>query len=225
MSGQAPGSGPRASAGRADDHTGEGRPAGLARVVVACGPSGAGKSRLADRLRHELGWPTLRLDDFYLDGDDPRLPLQDELGIPDWDDPASWDADAALTALETLVRTGEVHVPGYDIARSRRIEGVRITLPAGAFVVAEGIFAAELVGALRDRGLLAQAWCVRRTPWVTFALRLARDLKERRKPPVMLVRRGLALRRAEPAIVAHQVALGATPITPGEACRRAADLR
>ena len=32
-----------------------------ARVIVACGPSGAGKSRLADRLRHELGWPTLRL--------------------------------------------------------------------------------------------------------------------------------------------------------------------
>ncbi|AKT52946.1 ATP-binding protein [Arsenicicoccus sp. oral taxon 190] len=192
---------------------------------MVCGPSGAGKSRLADWLRHELGWPTLRLDDFYLDGDDPRLPLQGELGIPDWDDPRSWDAQAALAALATLCRDGQVDVPGYDIGASRRVPGVRITLPPGRFVVAEGIFAAELVGALRDGGLLAQAWCVCRTPWVTFALRLARDLKERRKPPLTLVRRGLVLRRAQRDIVAHQVALGATPITPGDARRRAADLR
>lgn len=40
------------------------------RVIVLAGPSGSGKSRLAER----LGLRTLRLDDFYRDGDDPALP-------------------------------------------------------------------------------------------------------------------------------------------------------
>ena len=53
--------------------------------------------------------------------------------------------------------------------------------------------------------------------WVTFARRLARDLAERRKPPLTLVRRGLALVRDEPGVVRRQEALGAEPA-------RAADL-
>ncbi|WP_409485082.1 uridine kinase [Arsenicicoccus dermatophilus] len=199
-------------------------PGDRARVVVVCGPSGAGKSRLADRLRRELGWPTVRLDDFYRDGDDPGLPRLAGLGIPDWDDPRSWDDAAALDALEALCLTGEVDLPGYDIATSRRVAGVRVTLPPGRLVVAEGVFAAELVADLRRRGLLRAAWCVRRTPWITFALRLARDLHERRKPPLTLVRRGLALRRGERGTVAHQVWLGADPVTPGEAWQRARHL-
>jgi uridine kinase len=52
---------------------------------------------------------------------------------------------------------------------------------------------------------------------VTFARRLLRDLSERRKPPWTLVRRGLALMRDEPAVVARQERLGAVSA-------RAADL-
>ena len=52
--------------------------------------------------------------------------------------------------------------------------------------------------------MLHSAWCVHHRPAVTFVRRLARDLKERRKPPVVLVRRGLALMRAEPEIVRRQ---------------------
>ena len=59
-----------------------------ARVLILCGPSGAGKSRLAERLSRAQGWPIVRLDDFYKDGDDPSLPLS-PIGIPDWDDVAS----------------------------------------------------------------------------------------------------------------------------------------
>jgi uridine kinase len=46
---------------------------------------------------------------------------------------------------------------------------------------------------------------------VTFARRLVRDLRERRKPPWTLVRRGLALMRDEPNVVARQESLGAQP--------------
>ena len=54
------------------------------RLVLVAGPSDNGKSRLtlASRL------PQVRLDDFYHDADHPGLPRT--LGIPDWDDPATW---------------------------------------------------------------------------------------------------------------------------------------
>jgi uridine kinase len=46
---------------------------------------------------------------------------------------------------------------------------------------------------------------------VTFVRRLTRDLRERRKPPWTLVRRGLALMRDEPAVIRRQEELGAQP--------------
>ena len=186
------------------------------RVVLLTGPSGAGKSRLAGRLHAAYGWPVIRLDDFYRDGVDPRLPTR-KLGgttIVDWDDPASWDGDAAVAALEHLIRTGSVEVPVYDIARSAAVSAARVELDPDALVVAEGIFAAEIVTDLRTAGLLHSAWCVRHARWVTFLRRLVRDLAERRKPPLLLWRRGVALWRAEPAIVARMERLGATSARP-----------
>ena len=43
--------------------------------------------------------------------------------------------------------------------------------------------------------------------------RFARDLSEGRKPPRVLARRGWALMRAEPEVVAHAEALGARPVS------------
>ena len=189
---------------------------GDARVVLLTGPSGAGKSRLAQRLAARHGWPTVPLDDFYLDGDAPGLPLQPALGIPDWDDPRSWDAAAATRALTDLVRTGRATCPTYDISTSSTVGTREVTAGPRDLVVAEGIFAAELVAPLTAAGLLHSAWCVRRARPVTFALRLTRDLREHRKPPLTLLRRGLALARGERDLVARSAALGACPATPRE---------
>ena len=54
--------------------------------------------------------------------------------------------------------------------------------------------------------MLAAAYCVRQHPVVTFWRRLTRDLREHRKPPLVLVRRGLALLRDQRRVVAHAVA-------------------
>jgi uridine kinase len=179
--------------------------------VVLAGPSGAGKSRLAARLEAAHGWPIIRLDDFYRDEDDPAMPRSEELGIVDWDHPDSWNRTAAVAALTALVDDGSVQTPVYDIARSRAVGTTMLTAGPHDLVLAEGIFAAEIIGDLRGRGLLAGAYCVHHHRFVTFVWRLLRDLSERRKPPWTLVRRGLALMRDEPRVVARQEALGAVP--------------
>jgi len=186
-----------------------------ARVIVLAGPSGSGKSRLSRR----LGLPVLNLDDFYKNGSDPSLPRL-EMGVVDWDDPASWLHDDALAAIEQLCRDGAADVPIYELARDGRVGHHRLDLGGASYFVAEGIFAQEIVGECRERDLLADAICVRHHRLVTFWRRLSRDLKERRKPPWVLLRRGLLLLRAEPAVVGHAVRLGCVPMTPEQAYRR-----
>jgi uridine kinase len=193
-----------------------------ARVIVLAGPSGSGKSRLSRR----IGLPVLNLDDFYKDGTDPSLPRV-ELGqdsIVDWDDPVSWHLDEAVAAIESLCRYGRAEVPVYDIAHDGRT-GVRtLSLGEASYFVAEGIFAQEVVQECRSRDLLADAICVRNHRGVTFWRRLTRDLKERRKHPLVLVHRGVRLLRAEPQVVAHAVELGCAAMTSEEAYRHVTEL-
>jgi uridine kinase len=184
---------------------------GRRRVVVLAGPSGSGKSRLADRLEAAHGWPVFRLDDFYRDEDDPAMPRHPDLDIVDWDHPDSWDADRALGSLGELLDTGRSETPVYDIAASRAVGHREVRADPQALVLAEGIFAAEIVSRLESAGMLHSAWCIHHRPAVTFVRRLVRDLRERRKAPPVLVRRGWALMREEPAIVERQTALGAVP--------------
>ncbi|WP_299050926.1 ATP-binding protein [uncultured Nocardioides sp.] len=195
-----------------------------ARVIVLAGPSGSGKSRLAER----LALPVLRLDDFYKSGGDPSLPLithGPNEGLVDWDHPDSWLPDEGVAALVELCRTGEVDVPVYEIARNGRTGTQRLHLDGAPLVVAEGIFAPDVVEPLREAGVLAAAFCVRRPAPVTFLLRLQRDLRERRKPPLMLVRRGVALMREQRHVVADAVAKGCEAVGLREAEGRVAALR
>jgi uridine kinase len=190
-----------------------------ARVIVLAGPSGAGKSRLAER----IGLPVLRLDDFYRSAGDPALPLLTRganAGLVDWDNPASWLLDDALDAVAELCREGTATVPIYDIAQDGRCGSQTLDLGGHDLFVAEGIFAQEIVPACREAGLVAAAYCVRQHPLVTFWRRLTRDLREHRKPPLVLVRRGLALLRDQRNVVDHAVDLGCEPVTPDEALAR-----
>ena len=197
-----------------------------AKVVLLAGASGSGKTSLTRR----VGLPVLALDDFYrdaADADDPAAdpPMPRRFGIVDWDDPASWSADDAMAAIERLCVQGWADVPVYDIPTSRRTGTARLDLGGAPLFVAEGIFAAELVDRARAAGVLADAICLSLHPAVTFGRRLLRDLAESRKPPVTLVRRGLALARQEPGMKARWTALGCRPCSiPGaeDAIRRLA---
>lgn len=182
-------------------------------VVLLAGPSGSGKSRVA-RLS---SCPQLVLDDFYLDADHPGLPRT--LGIVDWDDIASWDADAAMAAIVRLCTTGESRVPTYDISTSSRVGHRALDLEGTGCFVAEGLFAADLVHRCREAGVLGDALYLDRPRLLTLLMRFVRDVREHRKPIGVLVRRGIALYRAEPTVRSRALARGCRPVSLREALR------
>ncbi len=197
-----------------------GRLPSVPRVVLLAGPSGSGKSHLAT----SSGLPVLNLDHFYRDGDDPALPRHPELGIVDWDDPGAWDAARAVDAITAICADGWADVPVYDIAHDRAVRTERFTTGTSPVFVAEGLFAGDIAPVCRERGILADAIVVRRRPWKNFVRRLARDLAERRKPPLTLLRRGIALWRAERSVVKRQLALGCRPMSAAEVRRTLATM-
>lgn len=181
------------------------------RVVLVAGPSGSGKSRIA-RL---AGCPSLNLDDFYYDGDHPDLPHT--LGIVDWDDPRTWDGSAALAAIQELVRTGSATVPRYDISASARDGTHRIDCGGAECFIAEGVFAVEMAGRCGAAGIPVEPLYLDRPSIMVAVLRFVRDVRERRKPLIVLVRRGFALWRQNPALRQRALAAGFHPVTMREA--------
>jgi len=150
------------------------------------------------------------LDNFYFDQDRPGLPQR--FGIVDWDDPGTWDSVSALATLTSLCTTGQAEMPDYDIPISTRVGSHEISLGDATIVIAEGVFAGELVAPCQQAGLLAQAICLRRRRLITFTFRLIRDLSEARKPVPTLIRRGIGLYREEPELIAKWVAQGCEPM-------------
>ncbi|WP_371481136.1 ATP-binding protein [Kitasatospora sp. NBC_00315] len=190
-------------------------PPARALVILLSGPSGSGKSSLAER----SGLPVLQLDDFYKDGDDPTLPLLTD-GAVDWDSPLSWHREQAVAAIRQLAESGRADVPVYSIPDNGRAGTHTLDLAGAPAFIAEGIFAAELVGRCAADGLLGDAICLRNRPLTTAWRRLRRDVREGRKSLPVLVRRGWRLMRAEQDIVARQVGLGAYACPGPEAGRR-----
>ena len=171
-------------------------------VVLLAGPSGSGKSRVA-RLS---GCPSLNLDDFYYDADHPDLPRT--LGIVDWDDPRSWDAPAAATAVAELLRTGSADVPRYDLAKSAAVGTHRVDLGEARCFIAEGVFAMELADHCRRADLAVLPLYLDRPRLMVMIMRFCRDLREHRKPLHILVRRGIALFHADKGLREHAAAVG-----------------
>ncbi len=190
-----------------------------AEVVLLAGPSGCGKTHLAKL----AGLPILALDDFYRDGTDPGMP-RTEGGVVDWEHPDSWDGDAAVAALGELCRAESIEVPTYAFGEDRRTGSRPLSREGSPIVVAEGIFAAEIIDRLRDAGLLADALLIHENRWITFGRRLVRDLRDGRKAPWYLVRQGWAKTASEPDVVARQCALGARPVSKPQARDRLAGL-
>ena len=180
----------------------------MTRVILLAGPSGSGKTRLARACRALV----VRLDDFYRDADAPDLPRTPH-GFIDWDDVATWDAAGAVAALKHLVTEGHAEMPVYSITDSRRIGWRRLDLDGEQLVIAEGIFAIELLAHARADGLEVEPLYLDRSRTLVAALRFRRDVAQHRKPLPVLVRRGLDLWHAQPGLRRRAVAAGFAPVT------------
>ena len=180
---------------------------GVATLVLVAGPSGSGKSRLV-RLS---GLPALRLDDFYRADDDPAIVRRPD-GSIDWDDPSTWNAQAAAEAIEQLLRHGRAEVPTYVLAHNRA-EGSRTVTLDGALLLAEGIFATELASPCRERGVPVEAIWIDKPRLMNASRRLRRDVKQHRKPLPVLLRRGVDLFRREPGLRRAAIERGFTPMS------------
>ena len=108
-------------------------------------------------------------------------------------------------------------MPVYEIARNGRCGTQTVDLGEATRFVAEGIFAPDIVEACRREGMLAAAYCITQHPMVTFWRRLTRDLREHRKPPLVLLRRGFALMRDQQRVVARALERGCRRATGDEA--------
>ncbi|MDK7742806.1 NUDIX domain-containing protein [Helcobacillus massiliensis] len=180
--------------------------AAVRRIVLLAGPSGSGKGRLGAL----AGIPLVQLDDFYCDGDEPGLPQR--FGIVDWDHPASWKGDDALQALIALCHEDSVRIPTYSIPRSARTGTQTIRAAGFPIVLAEGVFAAELVEPLQRLGLLADGIVLDRPTALVTGLRVARDVRERRKPLPTIMRRAVGLARSQKTDVATWASKGLRPL-------------
>lgn len=184
---------------------------GTCTIILVAGPSGSGKSRLSG----QTGVPQVRLDDFYRDDDHPDMPVTELSGglrMIDWDDASSWDFDGAVAALGEISRTGQAEIPTYDIAANRAVGTHTFAAGGSPAVICEGIFAIDLVGPLREQGVDVAAIWLDRPRWFNFGRRLQRDLRQHRKPPMVLIRRGLALVAQEPALRRSALAAGFTAL-------------
>lgn len=196
-----------------------------ARVLLLTGPSGSGKTSLLRR----VGATRLNLDQFYRDGDEPGMPLLDgafsgaggvsadeAMSRIDWDHPAAWDDQRAMTAIRELCTRGRTRVPVYSLSDNATRGHQDLDIGGAGVFVAEGIFAAELVGRCRSEGLLADALVLRRPRVQTWWFRLRRDLAERRKPLPVLLTRGLRLAYLEGRKIDRWVGQGCRPVSRRE---------
>lgn len=179
-----------------------------AQVIILTGPSGSGKTSLASR----VGLPSVSLDDFYRDDDEPAMPMLNDTVI-DWDHPASWNSDQAFSAIAQLCVEGQTEVPIYDIPSNRSTGSRTVKLGSNRLFIAEGIFASELVPRLIEEGLMADAICIARSPLRNAWFRFLRDVAEARKPVPVLVYRGVRLARLEPKKITQWRLQGCRPVT------------
>lgn len=175
-------------------------------VILLGGASGSGKSYLASN----HGNPHMELDNFYreIQEDTGPTPLpRTQYGEIDWDHPGTWNCASAVDALMDLLQNGTTQVPNYSITTSSYSGYRQVDLDGGP-IIAEGIFAELALAPLRGHDVEVRALYIDVSPVTTALRRFVRDVRERRKPILFLIKRGISLFHAEKSLRARYLDAG-----------------
>lgn len=115
------------------------------RVILLAGPSGSSKTTTAENIamflaNYEVNCSVVSMDDYYLDRDSGRYPL-DEEGELDFESPLGLDIDLLNEQMEALAQGREVMLPRFDfVKQARDPEGYHpMRLAENEAVIFEGI--------------------------------------------------------------------------------------
>lgn len=114
-------------------------------IIVISGFTCSGKTFLAQQLMERLDQAGLSfsqapLDPFFLDWDDPDLPINDQ-GQLVFDLPNSYAQTEYVQAVRDLATGQSIWLPDYDMASNRRISSKGKLIRPQPLIIAEGLYA------------------------------------------------------------------------------------
>ena len=115
-------------------------------IAAIAGSTCTGKSLAARRLRNDFPGQVaiVGLDSYFRDGTDTALP-HDRNGNKVFDLPESYHGDQFIAAVNDLYAGRDAVCPIYDKALSKRLDGQSQTVAAAPIIIAEGLYAIELL--------------------------------------------------------------------------------
>jgi uridine kinase len=178
---------------------------GVQRVIAIAGASGTGKTTIAET----SGMSVLSLDAFYRPATEAGLPRW--LGDVDWEDPATFDVEAAAVATRSLISSGRTRFRSHDLVTEVSQENERVVVAHGPCLVIEGVMATEVATMLRCElhHLELVFFVLRRNRFTNFVGRIKRDVIDRRRRWPRALLRSLRVLSLEARLQQRAVANGA----------------
>jgi uridine kinase len=148
--------------------------------ILAAGGSCAGKGvyvaemlRRAGRLKGKSVF-AMKMDDCFLDIDDPKLPRLD--GAPTFDVPGAYHLSEFRGYVQAIKDGQRVHYPCYDMGNNKRLtSSTQLVIPADVFII-DGLFAISALGEFDWSGANVIRVYIDARPQVRLGRRLRRNI-------------------------------------------------
>jgi uridine kinase len=175
------------------------------RIIAIAGPSGSGKTTIATA----SGLPVLSLDAFYRSSSDVDLPRW--MGDVDWEHPASFDLDAAVATVHSLVSSGRAEFHAHDLVTETTQAAAQVVHARGHCLLVEGVMAIHTMVLLRHRhhDLHIVLFILRGKKLASVFGRIRRDVRDRHRPWHRAILRSFRVARVEKSLQQYAVAQAA----------------
>lgn len=149
-------------------------------VILDAGGSCAGKGLYMAEFLRRVGKHksksafALKMDDCFLDFDDPKLPCVD--GAPVFDMPGSYHLEEFRGYVSELLQGKWIHYPEYDLDNNKRLTATQLIMPTDILLI-DGLFAISTFADFDWRGAQVIRVYIEAKPQVRLGRLLGRDSK------------------------------------------------